>query len=454
MTSNSRKGLEFSYNLANLPESVEGADGASLTYSYLSDGSKWRASANTGPSILYRGSFVYEDDGNSSRISSIAWDEGRISYHYAPEAVDSLVVDSGEGVVDSLEVVGVVDSLVVEDGICDEWHVRDLLGSVRAIAGIGNYITGIRELNSNLPFGTRIPGSIQAADNRHRFSGKEEQRYGSFSLGLSDFGARYYDPFTCRWTTRDPMAGKYLSLSPYNYCAGNPVNLLDLNGMDVYILLYTTDNSRGDEMFKASAETRKRDIENSSSFDSKNDIVIIVGIQDMAAISSTVSSIVEAYSGDYGKTKEFSVWSHGGKDGPVGSIATSDFSLDTKQMTLEGWSNIDFNWGKNSTANFFGCNTGNGSPSFTTNVSNLENFENVTVNGQQSSSYPSIFTDTRTNNSSIINGSFSYPTYMVGSKRGGIIGHFFPSSTPAVPMSSSLNGIEMNKKYYQNGRKH
>ncbi len=230
LTRNSRNGLEFSYNLANLPESVEGADGASLTYSYLSDGSKWRASANSGPSILYRGSFVYEDDGNSSRISSIAWDEGRISYHYAPEAVDSLVVDSGEGVVDSLEVVGVVDSLVVEDGICDEWHVRDHLGSVRAIAGIGNYITGIRELNSYLPFGTRIPGSIQAADNRHRFSGKEEQRYGSLSLGLSDFGARYYDPFTCRWTTRDPLAGKYYGISPYTYCAGNPINVTDPSG--------------------------------------------------------------------------------------------------------------------------------------------------------------------------------------------------------------------------------
>ena len=173
---------------------------------------------------------MYEDDGNSSRISSIAWDEGRISYHYAPNVVDSLVVDSGEGVVDSLEVVDVVDSLVVEDGICDEWHVRDHLGSVRAIAGIGNYITGVRELNTYLPFGTRIPGSIQASDNRHRFGGKEEQRYGTFNIGLSDFGARYYDPFSCRWTTRDPMAGKYHSLSPYNYCAGNPTNLVDPNG--------------------------------------------------------------------------------------------------------------------------------------------------------------------------------------------------------------------------------
>ena len=224
-----RKGLQFSYNLANLPENVEGTGGASLTYQYLSDGSKWRASANDGPSILYRGSFVYENDGTSTRISSIAWDEGRISYHYAPEPEpgDSLAVEFGEGVIDSLVVM---DSLVVEDGICDEWHVRDHLGSVRAIAGIGNQITGVRELNTYLPFGTRIPGSIQAADNRHRFGGKEEQRYGTFNLGLSDFGARYYDPFTCRWTTRDPMAGKYHSLSPYNYCAGNPGNVVDPDG--------------------------------------------------------------------------------------------------------------------------------------------------------------------------------------------------------------------------------
>ena len=229
LTRNSRNGLLFSYNLANLPEQVAGADGASLTYSYLSDGSKWSASANEGPSILYRGNFVYEDDGTSTRISSIAWDEGRISYHYAPEMEvgDTLSVDMGESVVDSL---AVVDSLVVEDGICDEWHVRDHLGSVRAIAGIGSQITGIRELNSYLPFGTRIPGSIQAVDNRHRFSGKEEQRYGSLNLGLLDFGARYYDPVTCRWTTRDPMAGKYPSLSPYNYCAGNPINVADPDG--------------------------------------------------------------------------------------------------------------------------------------------------------------------------------------------------------------------------------
>ncbi len=52
----------------------------------------------------------------------------------------------------------------------------------------------------------------------------------SFTTGHLDFGARHYDPYTCRWNTIDPMAGKYHSFSPYNYCAGTPINLTDPDG--------------------------------------------------------------------------------------------------------------------------------------------------------------------------------------------------------------------------------
>ena len=44
-----------------------------------------------------------------------------------------------------------------------------------------------------------------------------------------------YDPFTARWTTADPLAAKYSSMSPYNYCGGNPANLVDPNGEDIWI---------------------------------------------------------------------------------------------------------------------------------------------------------------------------------------------------------------------------
>lgn len=51
-------------------------------------------------------------------------------------------------------------------------------------------------------------------------------------LGLYDFGARHYTPVLPRWLTMDPLAEKYYHISPYVYCAGNPINLVDPNGME------------------------------------------------------------------------------------------------------------------------------------------------------------------------------------------------------------------------------
>ena len=49
--------------------------------------------------------------------------------------------------------------------------------------------------------------------------------------GFSYFGARYYDSdLMTGWLSVDPMADKYPSLSPYAYCAWNPVRLVDPDG--------------------------------------------------------------------------------------------------------------------------------------------------------------------------------------------------------------------------------
>ena len=42
---------------------------------------------------------------------------------------------------------------------------------------------------------------------------------------------RIKDPLTGRWLAPDPMAGKYPGLSPFVYCAGEPVNGVDPDGM-------------------------------------------------------------------------------------------------------------------------------------------------------------------------------------------------------------------------------
>ena len=69
---------------------------------------------------------------------------------------------------------------------------------------------------------------------RDGFTGKEEQGP-DFGVGYIDFGARQYSPSIARWLVPDPLGEKYYDVSPYAYCAGDPVNLVDPEGRDWYI---------------------------------------------------------------------------------------------------------------------------------------------------------------------------------------------------------------------------
>ena len=64
--------------------------------------------------------------------------------------------------------------------------------------------------------------------SRYKYNGKEKDP----ESGLHYYGARYYDSDISQWLSIDPMADKYPSLSPYNYCADNPVILVDPDGRD------------------------------------------------------------------------------------------------------------------------------------------------------------------------------------------------------------------------------
>ena len=64
---------------------------------------------------------------------------------------------------------------------------------------------------------------------RYTFSAKEKDT----ETGYSYFGSRYYSSDLSVWLSVDPMAAKYPSLSPYVYCANNPVRLVDPNGKEV-----------------------------------------------------------------------------------------------------------------------------------------------------------------------------------------------------------------------------
>ncbi|MBR5397225.1 MAG: hypothetical protein IK145_05170 [Bacteroidales bacterium] len=254
-TSDGRQGLLFCYNILNLPCGVTSATSGSLTYTYLADGTKVSAVKSDGSGKRYVGSMVYSvpaSGGGSETFESASWDEGRIGF-----------TKSGSTYT-----------------LTDLWFVKDHLGDVRTMVDVSPVLSSpqVLERNDYLPFGTRMSaGTATLATNRYRLGGKEEQSFGSLDLGKVDFSARMYDPFSARWTTQDPMAAKYVSMSPYSYCAGNPVNIVDPAGLDWYLF-----NEDGDYMYRIEADGEHRIVLANNHKDKQGNTVLTYDFFDFA----------------------------------------------------------------------------------------------------------------------------------------------------------------------------
>lgn len=129
-----------------------------------------------------------------------------------------------------------------------EYNLKDHLGNNR-VTFMGTDLGGavdIVQTTSYYPFGlvmnqyngNTAPGYQK---NKYLYNGKELQDdvFAGSSLNWFDYGARFYDPQIGRWHVADPLAEKYSSLSPYGYCANNPVLFIDPNGQEIWI--YYTD---------------------------------------------------------------------------------------------------------------------------------------------------------------------------------------------------------------------
>jgi RHS repeat-associated protein len=84
------------------------------------------------------------------------------------------------------------------------------------------------------PFGMALGGQsyqnpLQNTLNRFLYNGKELQ--GELGLQWYEYGFRMYDPVLGRFPSVDPAAERYSSISPYAYCANNPIIYIDPTGM-------------------------------------------------------------------------------------------------------------------------------------------------------------------------------------------------------------------------------
>jgi RHS repeat-associated protein len=218
MTKDLNKGIsDIQYNVLNLPRQMDiksPVAEARNEYTYSALGQKlkvvqkWNPSYSTTPVI---GSAI-----NTSSLSSSKTTDYVNNMIYEDGALKRILIDGG----------------YIESGAY-YYYVTDHQGNNRVVANASGAIV---QKNHYYPFGMAF------AETPIAEQGKQPYKYNSKELdmmnGLNqyDYSARYYDPAIARFTTIDPKAEKYYSISPYAYCGNNPVNRIDPNGMDDYRL--------------------------------------------------------------------------------------------------------------------------------------------------------------------------------------------------------------------------
>lgn len=109
------------------------------------------------------------------------------------------------------------------------YYLKDHLGNNRVVVSPAGTAT---QINHYYPFGGLFGESTGNTGQRYKYNGKEFDR--THGLDWYDYGARHMTPDAGRFTTIDPMAEKYYNISPYAYCANNPINYIDINGDSIF----------------------------------------------------------------------------------------------------------------------------------------------------------------------------------------------------------------------------
>ena len=190
-----KKKTAIQYNCLNLPSRVMFANGNSISYLYDAAGRKLRTvHVLEGDSVTtdYCGNVVYENGVPQILLTEVGYvslTDGKYHYYLKDHQGNNRVVVDEEGAVE--------------------------------------------EVNDYYAFGGLMSTSSRQSVQPYKYNGKELDR--KSGLDWYDYGARMYDAALGRFMKTDRFSEKYVSLSPYQYGANNPVNNIDVNGDNVYV---------------------------------------------------------------------------------------------------------------------------------------------------------------------------------------------------------------------------
>ena len=126
---------------------------------------------------------------------------------------------------------GILNKILTDNGYIEGgiyyFYIKDHLGNNRIVA---NASGSVIQRNSYYPFGMSFgeETDLEQGKQNFKYNGKELDK--THGLNQYDYAARYMDPATVRFTSVDPLAEKYYSISPYVYVGNNPMNAIDPSG--------------------------------------------------------------------------------------------------------------------------------------------------------------------------------------------------------------------------------
>ena len=230
---NNRNLQDIDYNYLNLPQRIcygRQDAGKVISYIYATDGTKLKSLYATGTNdilspigtldsnmdndIVYSDSVVYCDNSLyvKGRLDRILLPDGYIQVTY--RTVRGRLVAFYEYYYLMKDHQGSARINISEEYLDD----RPSEGSQKAV--------------SYYPFGKAMTGWtkwVNPFKEPYTYTGKKEETM--HELGWYDYGKRFYDPnYRLSFISIDPLCEKYYSISPYAYCANNPVKYVDLRG--------------------------------------------------------------------------------------------------------------------------------------------------------------------------------------------------------------------------------